>query len=263
MFRRRKDHDFTAEIEAHIRLEADRYVERGLSEEEALGAARRAFGNLTSSQERFYESRRCWLWCDALRQDVRIAVRLLAKTPAWTATAALTVALGIGATAAIFSVVNAVLLRPLPFPHPKELYAVIETMKLGDFAVAPDYLSMRDNLHGNYIQEMAAYDSAGVNWTGADRAERLVAGQVTRIFLHDASGASAVRPDVLSGRRPAGRGQGGSAQLRFMAAKIRSRQSDYWQDHPARSHARAGNRRHAALLRFPSRLGAVASARFR
>ena len=182
MFRRRKDHDFTAEIEAHIRLEADRYVERGLSEEEALGAARRAFGNLTSSQERFYESRR-WLWCDALRQDVRIGVRLLAKTPAWTATAALTVALGIGATAAIFSVVNAVLLRPLPFPHPKELYAVIETMKLGDFAVAPDYLSMRDNLHGNYIQEMAAYDSAGVNWTGADRAERLVAGQVTASFF--------------------------------------------------------------------------------
>lgn len=185
MFGRRKNEDFAAEIKAHIRLEADRYVERGLSEEEALAVSRRAFGNLTSSRERFYESRR-WLWWDALRQDVRIAARLLAKTPGWTATAALTVALGIGATAAIFSVVNAVLLRPLPFPHPKELYAVIETMKLGDFAVAPDYFTMREDLHGRHgssIQEMAAYDSSGVNWTGSTRAERLVAAQVTASFF--------------------------------------------------------------------------------
>src|SRR5579872_3209959 len=117
--------DFTDEIAAHIRLEADRYRERGMSEEEALAAARRAFGNVTKTQEQFYESRR-WLWFDALRQDLRHAVRLLVKTPGWTAVAALTVALGIGATAAIFSIVYTVLLRPLPFPHSGQLYTVSE-----------------------------------------------------------------------------------------------------------------------------------------
>ncbi|HEY6343570.1 MAG TPA: ABC transporter permease [Bryobacteraceae bacterium] len=179
---RRKDDDFAVEIEAHIRLEADRLVERGMKEEEALAAARRAFGNPTRSQERFYDSRH-WCWWDALSQDLRIATRLLRKTPGWTAVAALTVALGIGATAAIFSIVNAVLLRPLPFPHPEQLYAVIETMKLGDFAVAPDYLTMRDNRDGGTLPEMAAYDSAGVNFAGADRAERLVAARVTASFF--------------------------------------------------------------------------------
>jgi putative ABC transport system permease protein len=183
MFRKRQDQDFYSEIEAHIDLEADRNRASGMNEEEALSAARRAFGNATSSRERFYESRR-WFWWDALRQDVRISARLLAKTPGWTAVAALTAALGLGATVAIFSVVNTVLLRPLPFPHPEQLYGVIETMKLGDFGVAPDYFTMRDNIReGSSIESIAVYDSAGVNWTGADRAERLVAGQVTASFF--------------------------------------------------------------------------------
>ena len=185
MFGKRKNEDFASEIEAHIRLEADRHRESGMSEAEALAAARRVFGNVTSSQERFYESRR-WLWWDALRQDLRIAMRLLAKTPGWTAVAALTGALGIGAAVAIFSIVNTVLLRPLPFPHSNELYAVIESMKLGDFGVAPDYFTMRENLHassGSSIQDMAAYDNSGVNWTGTEHAERLVASQVTASFF--------------------------------------------------------------------------------
>jgi putative ABC transport system permease protein len=185
MLRKRKSTDLSAEIEAHIRLEADRCRAAGMSEEEALAAARRSFGNVTKTQEQFYESQR-WLWFDALRQDLRLAARLLAKTPGWTAVAALTVALGIGATAAIFSIVNAALLRPLPFPHSEQLYAVAEPNKFANLASGPDYFTMRENLRGNYgssIQEMAAYDSAGVNWTGGDRAERLVAGQVTASFF--------------------------------------------------------------------------------
>ena len=105
MHPKRPQDDFSAEIDAHIRLEADRLRERGMSEDEAITAARRSFGNVTASRERFYESRR-WLWWDWLKQDVRFGLRLLAKTPGWTAVAALTVALGIGATAAILSLVR-------------------------------------------------------------------------------------------------------------------------------------------------------------
>jgi putative ABC transport system permease protein len=186
MIRKRRQNDFSAEIESHIRLEADRLHERGLSEEEALAAARRRFGNVTSSQERFYESRR-WLWWDGVRQDLRLGLRLLAKTPGWTAVAAFTVALGIGAAAAIFSVVNTVLLRPLPFAHPEQLYNVIEgSGKLGQLAFAPDYFILREVAHSDSnstIAEMGAYDSGGVNWTGKDQSERWVAGETTASFF--------------------------------------------------------------------------------
>ncbi len=126
MFRRRRPNaDFRAEIEAHIEIEAIRLREQGLSPEEAQAAARRAFGNRTATEERFHERRR-WLWLDHLTQDLRFATRLLAKTPGWTAVAALTAALGIGASVAMFSVVYTVLLRPLPFTDPQNLYWVAQ-----------------------------------------------------------------------------------------------------------------------------------------
>src|SRR5580693_4399949 len=94
---------------------------------------------------------------DHLRQDVRYAVRLLAKTPSWTALAALTVALGIAGTATTFSIVNAVLLRPLPFPQPGQLYWVGE--RLFNFkqevTLAADYFTMRE--HAQAFSQMAAF----------------------------------------------------------------------------------------------------------
>ena len=185
--RKRKHSDFAAEIEAHIKIEADRLRRQGLSEAEALAAAQREFGNIAAAEERFYESRR-WLFWDHLVQDLRLAARQLAKTPGWTAVAALTVALGIGATAAIFSTVNAVLLRPLPFPQPRQLYGVTETTNFGETTLAPDYFTMRENLRGastQSIAEMAAYDTdgAGVNWAGADHPERLTSGRVSASFF--------------------------------------------------------------------------------
>jgi predicted permease len=115
--------DFNSEIESHIQIEADRLREQGMSEKDAITEARRAFGNVTTAQERFYESGRM-LWWDMLRQDVHIGFRLLAKTPAWTAIAVLVLALGIGANTAVFTVVNAVLFKPLAFVDPDRIVSL-------------------------------------------------------------------------------------------------------------------------------------------
>src|SRR5579884_2736186 len=118
--RKRATHDFKAEIEAHVQIEIDRLREQGLGEDEARTAALRTFGNRTGAEERFYESGRS-LWWDSMVHNLRFGLRMLARTPGSTAVAVLTLALGIGANTAIFTLLNTILLQNLPVREPSQL----------------------------------------------------------------------------------------------------------------------------------------------
>jgi predicted permease len=159
MFGRKcKVDDFSEEINAHLQLEFERQRGLGLSEEEAWAAARRAFGNVTQAKERLYESSG-WLWWDQFWRDTRYGARSLCKAAGFTAVAALTLALGIGASTAMFGVLSAVLLRPLPFPAPEQLIRVLATE--GDRIISgPSPMDVRDFAAQNRtIEKFAVYDA--------------------------------------------------------------------------------------------------------
>ena len=118
--RRRSQRDFDDEVNAHIGMLAERYRAQGMPAEEAMYEARRQFGNLVSLKETRNELQTV-VWLETLWQDLRYGFRILRKNKAFAAVAVLTLALGIGANTAIFSVVDATILRPLPYPDPARL----------------------------------------------------------------------------------------------------------------------------------------------
>jgi len=145
--RRQRERDLQREIHADLELEAVERQERGMSPEEARYAARRAFGNATLVRE---DVRQTWGWTalERLAQDLRYAARMLSKSPVFSAVAILSLALGIGANSAIFTLIDAVMLRMLPVAAPERLVQVgpFYDNRKGGFSY-PLYEQLRDHNH--------------------------------------------------------------------------------------------------------------------
>jgi predicted permease len=152
------DRDLEEEMRFHRMMRAEENKAEGLSAEDARYAAKRQFGNQTLLLER---SRDMWAfrWIDTLGQDLRFGARGLMKNPGFTLTAVLTLALGVGANTAIFSVINALLLRPLPFADADRLVVIWETQPdvRGPVGTYPDFLDWRAEAQS--FQGMAAYSN--------------------------------------------------------------------------------------------------------
>lgn len=169
-WRRRKQSDFEEEIRAHLALEVDRLQEDGLNREAAEAAARRGFGNVAAAQERFYESSR-WLWLEHLKRDIAYAVRVLSRSPGFTLVAVVSLALGIGANAFVFSVVNALVLRPLPIEKPEQVVFLQGGGSDRPTHSFPNYRDFRDRSQS--FSGLVAYRTTVMELETHDRAERI------------------------------------------------------------------------------------------
>jgi len=162
----------------HLELRQQEEMGQGLSPENARAAARRKFGNATLLGE---VSRDAWGWrgLEPFAQDLRFGARTLLRTPGFTAVAVIALALGIGANTAIFSVVNAVLLRPLPYNDPDRLVTLLH-QGTNPVAVA-NYIDWRDQSRS--FETMAAAEYWTPNLTGSDPPEHLWGLEVTQNLL--------------------------------------------------------------------------------
>jgi len=122
----KRDADLERELQSDLQLEEEEQREHGIASEEARYAALRAFGNPSLIRE---QTREAWSWSrlETLLRDLRILIRTLARQPGFSAVAVLVIAVGIGATVSLFTVVWSVLLKPLPFDHPEQLVRLYET----------------------------------------------------------------------------------------------------------------------------------------
>jgi putative ABC transport system permease protein len=168
-FRRRQwDEERTRELDAYLEIETEENIARGMSPQEARYAARRKLGNTTQIREEIYNMNSLD-WLETLCQDLRYGLRMLVKNPAFTAVAVVTLALGIGANTATFSVVNASLLQPLPFTDPDRIVWVGEK---NHGSVAPaNFFDWRRQNH--VFSAVSAYFSWGANLVARGQPRRI------------------------------------------------------------------------------------------
>jgi predicted permease len=145
LFRRRQqDDDLNAELRAHLEMLTEENIRRGMSPAEARHAARREFGGVEQAKELYREQHSIQL-IDSLLQDLRFALRGLRNRPGFALVAILTLALGIGSTTAVFSVVDRILFRSLPYPHDDRLVSFGDKapFEANEFVLGPDYVDWK------------------------------------------------------------------------------------------------------------------------
>ncbi len=169
--REKIEREMDAELRFHLEMETEENLRRGMSEEEARLAARRSFGGVEQTKEVYRDIAR-FRWVEDLWKDLRYGARMLLKHSGFTVAAVLALALGIGANTAIFSVVNAVLLKPLPYYDPQRLVWVTGVIPQGDEIVgAADYIDWQ--AQSNAFEHLAAFLPRALNFTGRGEPERL------------------------------------------------------------------------------------------
>ena len=170
IFRRRSIyHDLSEELRQHLEEKTDQLMrDQNLTRTEAEQAARRAFGNVTLVEHR---SRETWQWTriESLAADLKYAIRQLRKSPGFAITVILTLAVGIGANTAVFSVMNAVLLRPLAFPQPERIFQMqkVNSAGVNDDTSIPLFFEWRD--HSRMLRSVAAYPALPIGFNLAEK----------------------------------------------------------------------------------------------
>jgi len=197
--RNKREEDLERELQSHLELETQEQRERHLTPEQARYAAQRAFGNTALTGE---ATREAWgfTWPDKLWQDLRYGCRALKNSPRFAAVVILTAALGIGANTSIFTVVNAVLLRPLPYRDADRLVSPVNIGKdnfMGLGVADFQYAAWRDQ--SKIFDGIAAYTNRRFTITGNGDPERLLAQAVTPVFLRVMGIAPLIGRDFSAG----------------------------------------------------------------
>src|ERR1022692_781258 len=183
---KRAEEDLAREVTSHLALLADDLERRGMSAEEARLAARRAYGGVEQAKQA-HRDERSLLWVEQTIQDLRYGLRTLSKSPGFSITAVLTLALGIGACTAIFSLVNAVLIRTLPYGDPERLVYLFSpnpSLKVPAEVICPSYGDFYDlKREAKSYANMSNFEQAQFSVTQQGTTQRIGGARVDEDFF--------------------------------------------------------------------------------